>query len=93
MKKLVSNWRNIVVGVCIVVDVVLLTLLAVHAVQRYKFRHMSADLNGDDIVNSSDLSVMAHQYGKHGKGLSADYNKDGVVNYIDLSKLAGQYKK
>ncbi|MBX3355442.1 MAG: alpha amylase C-terminal domain-containing protein [Phycisphaeraceae bacterium] len=47
-----------------------------------------ADLNGDGVVNGSDLAIMLGQWGSSG---SADLNGDGVVNGGDLALLLGAW--
>ncbi|NNC98738.1 MAG: hypothetical protein HKN85_01015 [Gammaproteobacteria bacterium] len=46
--------------------------------------HCDADLNGDNIVNSFDLSALRKAFGQSGE-LDADLNCDGIVNSFDLS--------
>jgi surface antigen len=50
-----------------------------------------ADLNGDGIVNSQDLSILQSEW--HTPGHRADINLDGTVNVSDLSILSSQYGK
>lgn len=50
----------------------------------------TGDLNGDNVVNIQDLSLLLSNYGKTGAG---DLNLDGVVNVIDLSMLMSNYGK
>jgi len=45
-----------------------------------------ADLNGDGIVNSSDLLELLNSWGSC-PGCAADLNNDGVVNSSDLLEL------
>lgn len=50
--------------------------------------------NGDNIVDSSDLSILADQWGKNVTAdTGADFNKDGIVDSTDLSILADQWGK
>lgn len=50
------------------------------------------DINGDGVVNSSDLGLMAANYGL--RGISAyDINGDRVVNSADLGLLAKNYNQ
>ena len=46
-----------------------------------------ADLNGDGLVNSSDLGLLLGAWGSNSG--AADINHDGVVNSTDLSLLLG----
>ena len=43
-----------------------------------------ADLNGDGVVNATDLSLLLNNWGGAGVG---DINADGVVNASDLALL------
>jgi surface antigen len=47
------------------------------------------DINGDGIVDITDLSILNSQYGTPGH--SADINLDGTVNILDLSILESQW--
>ena len=49
---------------------------------------LSADVNGDGIVNIQDLVLVSSNLGQTGKS-SADVNGDGVVNIQDLVMVAG----
>ena len=48
---------------------------------------LATDVNGDGIVNISDLVLVAANFGKTGE-TPADVNGDGVVNIIDLLLVA-----
>ncbi|MEY3026245.1 MAG: Dockerin type domain [Planctomycetota bacterium] len=48
-----------------------------------------ADLNGDGIVNSADLTILLNQWGTSGS--SADLNGDGTVGSADLSILLSSW--
>jgi Tol biopolymer transport system component len=48
-----------------------------------------ADINGDGIVDISDLSIMASEWGTAGH--RGDINLDGTVNISDLSLMAAQW--
>jgi len=56
--------------------------------------HISADINGDGVVNCSDLDIVKAAFGKKsgqtGFDSRADVNGDGVVNILDLSIVAKQ---
>ncbi len=45
----------------------------------------NADLNGDGVINLSDLSILLSNY--HKSGPNGDINSDGTVNLTDLSIL------
>jgi hypothetical protein len=52
---------------------------------------IAADLDGDGLINSDDLAIMAGQWLSEGPGLSADIRpvvRDGVVNLLDYAFLA-----
>ncbi len=58
---------------------------------------LTGDLNEDNIINSTDISIIQKAYGSNSKSANwnenADLNKDGVVNAFDLgiiSKNLGQ---
>ena len=50
-----------------------------------------ADLNFDDQVDGSDLTVLLGQWGLKGECLSADLNGDGQVDGADLAILLGEW--
>ncbi len=50
------------------------------------------DTNGDNLVNSADLSVLLAQFGTSvDPGTGADFNGDGSVDSADLSVLLGSF--
>jgi hypothetical protein len=49
------------------------------------------DINGDGIVDISDLMLVGNALGMSGEGLSADVNADGVVDILDLVIVAMHY--
>ena len=49
---------------------------------------LTADINGDGVVNIQDLVLVASNFGKTGEN-AADVNTDGVVNIADLVLVAG----
>ena len=49
---------------------------------------VSADVNGDGIVNVQDLVLVSSSLGQTGQS-SADVNGDGIVNVQDLVMVAG----
>jgi PKD repeat protein len=53
--------------------------------------NLPGDLNNDNVVNVSDLSMLLSKYGTNDS--SADINKDGTVNIGDLSILLSNYGK
>ena len=48
-----------------------------------------ADVNGDEVVNILDLTLVAQAFGKD--SLKGDVNGDGVVNVFDLVFIANQF--
>lgn len=59
----------------------------------YKHSHATAnlvgDLNGDGVVNITDLSILLSAWGSTNS--TADLNSDGVVNITDLSMLLSNW--
>jgi PKD repeat protein len=53
--------------------------------------NLPGDLNNDNIVNISDLSLLLSNYGS--SSTVADINGDGTVNIADLSMLLSNYGK
>ena len=51
---------------------------------------LSADVNGDGVVNIQDLVLVAGAFGETGENV-ADVNGDGVVNIQDLVLVAGAF--
>lgn len=49
------------------------------------------DLNGDNVVNIFDLSILLENWGKTGDS-GSDLNDDGVVDIYDLSTLLGAWE-
>ena len=50
-----------------------------------------ADINGDGVVNFSDLGIMLGQFGQVNSGLAGDINGDGRVDFDDLAILLGTF--
>jgi hypothetical protein len=54
----------------------------------------AGDVNGDSVIDSTDLSVLADQWGKNvTANTGADFNGDGLVDSTDLSILADAWGK
>jgi len=54
----------------------------------------SGDANSDNAIDSTDLSILADQWGKNvSANTGADYNGDGIVDSTDLSILADAWGK
>lgn len=54
----------------------------------------AGDASGDNVVDSTDLSILADQWGKNvTANTGADYSGDGVVDSTDLSILADAWGK
>src|SRR5260221_12226273 len=51
--------------------------------------NLPGDLNSDNIVNVSDLSILLNAYGT--TNTNADINSDGIINILDLSILLNHY--
>lgn len=49
------------------------------------------DVNGDQVVDFTDLNTLLTQFGLVGPGLSADVNGDGVVNFSDLNIVLSNF--
>jgi hypothetical protein len=45
------------------------------------------DVNGDGVVNFSDLNAVLTDFGATGSGIPGDVNGDGVVNFADLNTV------
>jgi hypothetical protein len=57
---------------------------------------LQGDVNGDSVVNTSDLSVLLTNINKttdQSTNATADANRDGVVNTQDLSVMLSNYGK
>lgn len=51
-----------------------------------------ADLNGDDLVNTADLTAFLGAFGQNGiAGMPGDINADGVVNTLDLTAFLAHF--
>lgn len=53
--------------------------------------NLPGDLNGDNTVNVTDLSILLTNYGTSSS--TADVNSDGTVNVLDMSILLSNYGK
>ena len=53
--------------------------------QPFFFHRLLGDVNGDGVVNKSDMSLIKATLGRTGSGLGTDVNGDGVVTKSDLS--------
>ena len=52
---------------------------------------MTADVNGDGVINILDLMMIAAAFGAEGAPSRADVNGDGVVNILDLVIAADEF--
>lgn len=69
-----------------------LALSGIYLVFRSHAATNNADFNSDNIVNITDLSVLASHYNTTGQShATGDANGDGSVNITDLSILAAQW--
>ena len=53
--------------------------------------NLSGDLNSDNVVNLTDLSILLSNYNKTGN--AADLNGDNLTSLVDLSMLLANYNK
>ena len=51
--------------------------------------NLPGDLNSDNSVNVTDLSILLSNYGT--SNIAADINSDGTVNILDMSILLSHY--
>ena len=49
------------------------------------------DVNGDNIVNFTDLNAVLASFGQAGEGIPGDVNNDGVVNFTDLNTVLANF--
>ena len=49
------------------------------------------DLNGDGLIDLTDLALLLGSYGQNGPDLPADIDGDGTVDLNDLARLLGAY--
>lgn len=49
------------------------------------------DLNGDQVIDISDLVFVARDFGRSGEELASDVNKDGKVDITDLVLIARRF--
>ena len=47
------------------------------------FYRLLGDVNGDHVVDNTDIGIITLAFGQSGSGLEADANGDGVVNALD----------
>ncbi|MGP1310554.1 MAG: hypothetical protein ACTS27_10190 [Phycisphaerales bacterium] len=52
---------------------------------------ITADTNGDNIVNFADLNTVIGTFGDSGPGLPGDVNGDELVNFTDLNAVLGEF--
>jgi hypothetical protein len=52
---------------------------------------LTADTNGDNIVNFTDLNAVLGAFGQVGAGNPADVNGDEVVNFSDLNAVLSEF--
>jgi parallel beta-helix repeat protein len=51
--------------------------------RRFNFYRLLGDVNGDRVVNASDIALVTGAFGQVGERLEEDVNGDGVVNALD----------
>jgi hypothetical protein len=49
------------------------------------------DINGDGLINFTDLNALLGAFGQSGPDLPGDLNSDGVVDFADLNELLSLY--
>ncbi len=49
------------------------------------------DVDGDNLVNFSDLTSVLTEFGRTGAGLSADLDSDGDVDFMDLNAVLAHF--
>lgn len=58
---------------------------------------LTGDLNEDNVINSSDYSILQKAFGSNSQSENwnelADFNKDGVINVFDLSIISRNLNK
>jgi hypothetical protein len=52
---------------------------------------ITADTNGDNVVNFTDLNAVLGAFGQTGAGNPADINGDGTVNFNDLNAVLSEF--
>ncbi len=52
---------------------------------------ITADTNGDNVVNFTDLNTVLGAFGQTGPGNPADVNGDEVVNFVDLNAVLAEF--
>jgi hypothetical protein len=52
---------------------------------------ITADTNGDNVVNFTDLNAVLGAFGQTGAGNPADINGDGTVNFNDLNSVLSEF--
>lgn len=51
----------------------------------------NGDLNGDGVINGTDLAILLSVWGSNGSGTGADLNGDGIVNGADLATMLASW--
>ena len=70
--------------------VVMISAVAGYSINRTSLAATDpADVNGDNIVNVTDLSLVLSSWGK--TTVVEDVNRDGIVNVFDLSILLSHW--
>ncbi|MFI5240411.1 MAG: dockerin type I domain-containing protein [Candidatus Saccharimonadia bacterium] len=77
------NWAGGIIMIAFVIAIGVYVRFGTHAA------NIAGDANGDGVVNITDLSILASNWGATGATWAqGDFNGDGVVNILDLSILA-----
>ena len=62
-----------------------------HAIAETESPPITADVNGDGVVNVLDLVVITSNLGNTGENIATDVNGDRIVNILDLIWVAGMF--
>ena len=49
------------------------------------------NLDGNNVINSSDLADLLDNYNSSGASLAGDFDENGIVNSADLADLLNNY--
>ena len=63
-----------------------------HTISDTESPPITADVNGDGVVNILDLVLVASELGNQGQNLAADVNGDDVVSILDLILVVGMFE-
>jgi hypothetical protein len=81
-------FSRINLGIIVLIFAIIGAIILIHSFAAPN-PNLPGDLNGDNVVNASDLSLLLTNYNTTNS--TADINGDGHVNVLDLSILLGHY--